>query len=109
MVSILVVSPIIYFYRNGERIRKASKFAARIAEEREAEENESQKEKKGGGHSHIERVTSDDHGPDDAEWQRKKRNQQKNKTANMPDFEAIDRAGGPMSKRVTASKRTTYL
>ena len=37
ILSILVTTPIFYFYRNGPAIRKRSKFAAEIAEAREKE------------------------------------------------------------------------
>jgi len=47
IVAIFVTLPAFYFYANGEKIRKNSKFAAKIAQEREEEENDTNGKNKG--------------------------------------------------------------
>lgn len=55
-VAILVTTPIFYFYRNGEKIRKKSKFAARIQKERDEEEAYMNEKKGGGAEARVEQV-----------------------------------------------------
>ena len=63
LVAMAVTSPIYYFYYNGERIRKNSKFAARIAQQRE--EDAADGEKKGqGGERRVEDIEDDAAAPE---------------------------------------------
>lgn len=40
IIALFVTTPVFYFYKHGEEIRKRSKFAAQIAKEREREKEE---------------------------------------------------------------------
>ena len=48
-LSVLVTAPLYYFYMNGEKIRKRSKFASEIAEKREERAEARKVKEKGGG------------------------------------------------------------
>lgn len=105
LVAIFVTSPIIYFYLNGERIRKASKFASRIQEQRDAEAEE---EKKGGGSARVQEAQDEEIGPQDpAYYNRKHKQERKNYNAKRKEqyLEVSEKQIGPMPKRVTPSHR----
>ena len=99
----LTTSPAVYFYINGEKIRMRSKFAQRIAQQREADEEAD--EKKGGARVHhrevAESVNSNRNDPESARHEKPT----KKRRAGPP----YHNDGGPMSHRNTPSKRTAYL
>lgn len=106
LVAVFVTTPIIYFYINGEKIRMSSKFAARIAEQRDAEEEE--EKKKGGGSARVREAEDEEVGPQDPEYYKRKRRQEKadyNEKHKSQYLEVSEKQIGPMSKRITPSHR----